>query len=97
MEAAEDRTSRDGVILVQGVSMVRSWREQGISRFRKSRSQACMGSALVVVSDPLRQDRAQLFFVQWNHEIEALAAYRSHQPFAVGIRLGRSRRRAQHP
>ena len=65
------------------------WRRDGhLSGFRNPRSQACMGSALVVVSDPHRQDPAQLFLAQWNHEIQALAAYRSHQPFAVGVYLG---------
>ena len=56
-----------------------------------------MWAPLVVVRHPLCQDSAQVFLAQRNHEIQTLATYASHQPFAVGIRLWRSRGRAQDP
>jgi hypothetical protein len=38
-----------------------------------------------------------MFLAQRNHEIQTLPAYASHQPFAVGVRLWRSRGRLQYP
>src|SRR5437879_10514789 len=55
-----------------------------------------MRPTLVVVGNPFGQDPAQVFLTQRDHEIQAFTTYRSDQPFAVGIRLGCSRGRAQH-
>jgi len=97
MEAAENRPSRELAIRSQGMPVVTLRREEYLCGFRNPRSQTQMRAPLVVVSDPLRQDPAQLFLTQWNHEIQTFATYCSYQTFAVGVRLGCAHRRAQLP
>ena len=97
MEAAEDRPIDDPAIWWQAMSVMTSRWHECSGRLRNPRSQTKMRALLVVVSHTLRQDPAQVFLPEWNHEIRALAAYLSYQPFAVGIRLQRPFRRTQHP
>ena len=49
----------------------------------------------IVMRDPFSQNPSQMFFTKRNHEIQTLAANRSHQSFTIGIGLGRSRRGSQ--
>jgi hypothetical protein len=46
------------------MSVVALLREDYFGRFRNPRSQACVASASVVVSDPLREDLAELSLAQ---------------------------------
>ena len=55
-------------------------------------SQARMGSSLIVVGNPLPQDRPKMLLAQRDHVIQAFTADRSHQPFTVSIGLRRLHR-----
>ena len=55
-----------------------------------------MWAALVVMSDPLLKNSAQVFLVDRNQEIQTLAPDGSDQALAESVRLGRSKRRSQN-
>jgi len=57
--------------------------------FRYSWSQAGMGTAPVEMRDPGFEDHANVALIEWNHEIQALAASTSDPTLANGIRFGR--------
>ncbi len=63
---------------------------------RDSRSQTHVWAALVVMANPLSQYQSQMPLAEWNQEVQTLAPERSHQPFAVRIRLGSPNWRPQH-
>jgi hypothetical protein len=56
---------------------------------RNAWSQARMGSPLIVVGNPLPQDRPKMLLTQRDHLIQAFTADGSHQPFTVSIGLRR--------
>jgi hypothetical protein len=64
-------------------------RPRSTTRIRNAGSQAGMGSSLIVVGNPLPQDRPQMLLAQRDHVIQAFPADRSYQPFAVSIGLRR--------
>ena len=78
MEAAENRASHDLAVLGERmpVTALQRWEYRG--SFRNPRSEAQMGATLIVMRNPLRQDSAQVFLAQWNHEIQTFPAYSSH-------------------
>ena len=47
----------------------------------------------IVMGDPLTKDGPQLALVQRNHEVQTLAPYGAHQPFAEGVGRRRTHRR----
>ena len=51
--------------------------------------QARVWSSLIVVRNPLPQDRPKMLLIQRDHVVQALTADGSHQPFTVSIRLRR--------
>jgi hypothetical protein len=56
---------------------------------RNAWSQARVWSSLIVVGNPLPQDRPKMLLTQRDHLVQACPADRSHQPFAVSIGLRR--------
>ena len=78
MEAAENHASHNLAVLGKGMFVVILQRWEYRGTFRNPRSEAQMRAPLVVMSNPLRQDSAQMFFAQRNHEIQTLTAYTSH-------------------
>jgi hypothetical protein len=73
----------------QFMPMDASERRRSITRIRHSGSQARMGAFLIVVNNPLPQDRPKMLLAQRNHIIQAFTADRSQQPFTVSIGLSR--------
>ena len=73
MESPENRSNRNLAISPHGMSVAISWQKNDLGGFRNPRSQTQVRAPLIVVSDPLRQDPAQLFLTQWNYEIQAFA------------------------
>jgi hypothetical protein len=67
----------------------RPWPAVGI---RNAWSQACVGSSLIVVSNPLPQYGPKMLLAQRDDEIQAFTADGSHQPFTVSIGLWRLHR-----
>lgn len=96
MESPENRPNRNLAIFPQGMSVAISWQKNDLGGFRNPRSQTQVRAPLIVVSDPLCQDPAQLFLTQWNYEIQAFAAHCPYQSFTISIRFRSVRRRAQH-
>jgi hypothetical protein len=64
-------------------------RPRSTTRIRYPGSQVRMWSSLIVVGNPLPQDRPKMLLAQWDHVIQAFTADRSHQPFTVSIGLRR--------
>jgi hypothetical protein len=62
MEAAENCVSHDLAVSGEGMSVVTLRRQEYRGTFRNPRSEAQMRAPLVVMSTPLRQDSAQMFF-----------------------------------
>ncbi len=54
-----------------------------------------MRSSAIVVADVLANNPLEMAFADGNEEVQTLAADRSYQPLAVGVRLGRADRRSQ--
>ena len=48
------------------------------------------------MADVLAKNPLQLTFTQWDQEVQAFSPNRADQPFAEGVRLGRSNRRFQN-
>lgn len=99
MESAEDGLDRDLILLGPLMTTSRSQAFDGlllITIRRDSRSQTHVWAALVVMANPLSQYHSQMPLAEWNQEVQTLAPERSHQPFAVRIRLGSPNWRPQH-
>ena len=56
---------------------------------RNAWSQARVRSSLIVVGNPLPQDRPKMLLAQRDQVVQSFTADRSHQPFAVSIGLRR--------
>ena len=87
MKTAERRHRRD---------LAASWKRMAVRvadaanhlrTLRKSRPQARMWPAAIVVRDPLPQNRANVPFVERNDEVKAFATDRPNHAFAERVRL----------
>jgi len=97
MKPAQNRR-RDNALAIGQLMAVR--RHRAIRRrVRKSRSQAAMWAAAIVMRDPSRQDVAQVRFGQRNEEVQTLAPNGANQAFAecVGMSGRVHRLRAVRP
>src|SRR5271169_6386941 len=97
VQAAEDTLDSDPAIGGQLMPMNSGPYERSSAGIWNPRPQAGVWSSAIVMGNPLAQDRPQMLLAQWDHVIQALAADRSHQPFAVGVRLRRLHRRPSDP
>src|SRR5215475_15012544 len=50
--------------------------------------QAGVWASLIVVGNPLPQDRSKMLLIEGDHVVQALAADGPHQPFTVGMAFG---------
>jgi siroheme synthase len=66
-----------------------------LPRIRKTRPQARMRTALIIMGLPFLQNSSQMTLADRDQKIETFPAYTANQPFAIRIRLGRTKRRFQ--
>jgi hypothetical protein len=82
--------SRSYPAIVRQLMAMDAWtRPRPALGIRNAWSQARMGSSLIVVANPLPQDRPKMLLAQRDHVIQAFTADRSHQPFTVSVGVGR--------
>ena len=86
---------RDDAMTITNVMVVREWWEAIGRRLGNPWSQAGVGAAAIVVSDPLPKQTPHVALIQRNHEIQTLSADRADQAFAESVRLRRPHRRLE--
>src|SRR5205809_218318 len=95
MQSSEDRARRDAMVdrkmMAMGLLVHPSRR-----RIRHAGSEARVGSATGVVTDPFLKDSTKMPLIEQDHPIQALSPNGADQPLAMRVRSGRPRRRLQH-
>ena len=89
VQPAENISRSDPAIAWQLMAMDAWARPRSAVGIRNAWPQARMGSSLIVVGNPLPQDRPKMLLAQRDHVVQAFPADRSHKPFAVSIGLRR--------
>ena len=97
MQATQNRPHTDGATVRPLVPPLGpgAWDHRFFSVGWNPWPEAQVRPPMVVMQHPFFQQHPQMFFMQWNQEIQALTAKRSYQPFTVGVRLRRLDWRAQ--
>jgi hypothetical protein len=91
MEAAQNRLSRHVMIARKVVSA--GFGLVAGSRIGDARSEARMGSSLIVVRYPLFQNSPHVPLVPRDHEIETFPSHRANQPFTESVGMSGQLRR----
>ena len=79
-----ENISRSYPAIARQLMAMDAWTRPAVG-LRNAGPQARMGSSLIVVGNPLPQDRPKMLLTQRDHIIQAFTADRSHQPFTVSI------------
>ena len=91
VEAAQNRRRHDSMA---GEQLMTRRPDHTVPRsIRNPGSQAAMGSAAIVMADPLAKNGVKVALVEWNNEVDTLTTDGPDQALAKGIRLWNPDRR----